>query len=339
LWQGANPQANLFLSLNPQQGWPAMKTIQTLLYLTFIVMTGGCAFAQADFASTKWTVMLKVVDDDGKPVAEADAWVVYMLPPRPGQTSYDKLGSAKIEGLTDTNGVFSASHSSSSQSLAWGLGIHVQKTGYYPTYLNYQLYLPDQFDAQKVYANHNPTLEMVLKKIGKPIPMYAKNIESLRVPELNKAIGYDLMIGDWVGPYGKGINAELFFTEKHTDPQSGYILSMSFPNPGDGIQEFTVPDAEKGSGLRSAHAAPVDGYQSEVAQTEMTNPKRNFYFRVRTKLDENGNVVSARYGKIYGDLAQFTYYLNPTINDRNVEFDPKQNLLKNLKSNEGVESP
>jgi hypothetical protein len=25
LWQGANPQANLFLSLNPQQGWPAMK--------------------------------------------------------------------------------------------------------------------------------------------------------------------------------------------------------------------------------------------------------------------------------------------------------------------------
>jgi hypothetical protein len=28
-----------------------------------------------------------------------------------------------------------------------------------------------------------------------------------------------------------------------------------------------------------------------------------------------------------GDLAQFTYYFNPTINDRSVEFDPKQNLL------------
>jgi len=102
---------------------------------------------------------------------------------------------------------------------------------------------------------------------------------------------------------------------------------MSFPKPGDGIQEFTVPAVEKGSGLRSAHEAPVDGYQPEVVQTEMTNPNRNFYFRVRTKLDENGNVVSARYGKIYGDLAQFTYYFNPTLNDRNVEFDPKQNLL------------
>ena len=65
----------------------------------------------------------------------------------------------------------------------------------------------------------------------------------------------------------------------------------------------------------------------------------NFYFRVRTKLDESGNVVSARYGKIYGDLAQFTYYFNPTPNDRNVEFDLKQNLMTNLKPNEGVSQP
>ena len=66
---------------------------------------------------------------------------------------------------------------------------------------------------------------------------------------------------------------------------------------------------------------------------------RNYYFRVRTKLDENGNVVSARYGKIYGDFMQFSYYFNPTPNDRNVEFDPKQNLMTNLKPDEGVNEP
>jgi hypothetical protein len=65
----------------------------------------------------------------------------------------------------------------------------------------------------------------------------------------------------------------------------------------------------------------------------------NYYFRVRTKLDENGNVVSARYGKIYGDFMQFSYYLNPTPNDRNVEFDPKQNLITSLKFDEGVSQP
>ncbi len=56
-------------------------------------------------------------------------------------------------------------------------------------------------------------------------------------------------------------------------------------------------------------------------------------------MDERGNIVSAHYGKIYGDFMQFSYYLNPTPNDRNVEFDPKQNLLKNLKSDEGVSAP
>lgn len=40
-----------------------------------------------------------------------------------------------------------------------------------------------------------------------------------------------------------------------------------------------------------------------------------------------GNIISAQYGKIYGDFLAFTYYLNPSPNDRNVEFDPDQNLF------------
>jgi len=35
----------------------------------------------------------------------------------------------------------------------------------------------------------------------------------------------------------------------------------------------------------------------------------------------------------------FDYYLNPTPNDRNVEFDPKRNLMKNLKPLEEVTEP
>jgi hypothetical protein len=35
----------------------------------------------------------------------------------------------------------------------------------------------------------------------------------------------------------------------------------------------------------------------------------------------------------------FTYYLNPTPNDRNMEFDPKQNLFKDLKPMEEVKDP
>ena len=71
----------------------------------------------------------------------------------------------------------------------------------------------------------------------------------------------------------------------------------------------------------------------------MPDPNRNYFFRVRTAKDHEGNIVSAHYGKIYGDFMQFTYYLNPTPNDRNIEFDPKQNLLGGLQSFEQVSAP
>jgi len=306
-----------------------MKTALILLCLTLTVLTNSFTFGQApaipaQLGPHSWTATVKVAGEDGNPIVGANVSVQYTVPTEPdsGDKTY-----GEVKGKTDTNGMFSASHTDNS----WGLGVVVEKTGYYNTQMGHQFY----FDEK----NRHPAFTLLLKKIGKPIPLYAKQITSLKVPEFNKAIGYDLVIGDWVGPYGNGVNADLFFTEKHIDPQSGYILSVSFPKPGDGIQEFTVPNAEKGSGFRSAHEAPIDGYQRELSQTVATNPNRNFYFRVRTKLDENGNVVSARYGKIYGDLAQFTYYFNPTLNDQNVEFNPKQNLLSGLQPLDEVSAP
>lgn len=108
----------------------------------------------------------------------------------------------------------------------------------------------------------------------------------------------------------------------------------------DGIQEFSVPSyylGDHGSALRSAQEAPAGGYQSEwmlyapntgktTSETRHDN-NRDYYFRVRTVVDETGNVKSALYGKIYEDDAHFSYYLNPTPNSRNVEFDRNHNLF------------
>ena len=74
-----------------------------------------------------------------------------------------------------------------------------------------------------------------------------------------------------------------------------------------------------------------------------SNPDRNFAFRIRTKKDKNGKIVSAYYGKIYGDIEikkpytvevsvaapSFMYYLNPKPLDRNLEWDMKTNLCPN----------
>ncbi len=72
----------------------------------------------------------------------------------------------------------------------------------------------------------------------------------------------------------------------------------------------------QGSELRLSAKAPSEGYVPEFSKGLSHTPgngwkdnerdgnkEQNYYFRVRTVLDEQGNVKSALYGKIYGDFA------------------------------------
>ncbi len=312
---------------------------------SLVLIIANCAFAQLTnqlphFPTKPWKATVKVVGEDGLPIGGANVVVGYFLPPY--AFSDDPEYSDRITGMTDTNGIFFATHDDRTGEI----GFSVNKDGYYET--RSVRTLRDPADNAN---DRDLSLTLALKKIGKPIAMYAKRLNT-HVPDLDKPVGFDLDLGDWVGPYGKGVNADILFTghfDKKADGESDYTLTVSFPKIGDGIQEFMMSDAEGVSGLRSAHEAPVAGYQSQWVQTDNRKPgkpietnrdlNRNYYFRILTKLDENGNVVSAHYGKIYGDFMQFSYYLNPTPNDRNVEFDSKQNLLGGLRPTEEVGAP
>ena len=291
-------------------------------FFSLILLAAGAASAQTALTNYEWKATMRVIDESGNPISGANALIGYFTNSQP----------TSALGITDSNGMFTASHSLPEPMAE--VGFQADKPGYYTTTAERQLWSP--YDpAQWTFTQ---TLE--LKKVGKPIAMYAKKyVMGLSLPKYNKQIGFDFMIGDWVAPYGKGISSDIFFTENHLDEKSGYTFTIAFPKEGDGLQEFTLPDRETGSGLRSPHEAPADGYQPKDEQTQMPDPHRIYLFRVRTAKDHDGNIVSAHYGKIYGDFMQFTYYLNPTPNDRNIEFNPKQNLLGGLQSFEQVDAP
>ena len=210
----------------------------------------------------------------------------------------------------------------------------------------------------------NPTVDIVLKPIGVRVPMYAKKVDwNTSLPENNKAIGYDLELGDWVAPYGKGITADFLFTleRKFASVTQDFnaTLTLTFPNDGDGIQ--SVMSDSSGSALRIPRSAPTNNYESKLVlqMYRETNkpivgatpdPNQNYFFRVRTKKDDRGNIVSALYGKIKGSVGwdifhsptaqiQFDYYLNSKLNSRVMEFDPQQNLFKKLPPLERVTAP
>jgi hypothetical protein len=221
--------------------------------------------------------------------------------------------------------------------------------------------------VNKKWQPWNPVVDVVLKMIGNPIPMYARSTRELNIPVEGEAIGFDLIKADWVAPHGQGEVVDIFFqldrspsrvvSTRYGDLELFDVaLSVSFPNEGDGIQAVIVPVRGGRSNLRLPATAPENGYVSNlvkrVAREEDKQPfsnieeDANYFFRVRTKKDETGKIVSSLYGKIHGDIRfgrdgvmQFLYYLNPTPNDRNMEFDPEKNLFKNLSSLEEVREP
>jgi hypothetical protein len=308
--------------------------------IALIILVAGsivCAYSQTRPEPQKWTANITVVDETGKPVSGAKIIVSFAIP----YSSH----SDRITGITDTNGTFACSHTDRSLYLSF----QVEKEGYYPFGIQHDMgYSPEKYPGRL-----SPAPTLVLKRIIKQIPMYAKSV-NLGVPALDTPVGFDLKAGDWVEPYGRGVSKHVIFTaqlNQRADNDADYKLVVSFPNKGDGIQPFAVPQLPvgQGSGLRSPQTAPFDGYEPEWVQTRNRKPgkseegnqdaNRNYFIRVETVLDENENVKKALYGKIYGDFMQFRYYLNPTPNDRNIEFDPKQNLLGNLKSFEQVREP
>jgi len=186
--------------------------------------------------------------------------------------------------------------------------------------------------------------------------MYAKRVET-KVAKENESVGFDLVAGDWVAPYGTGLNSDLFFAVHRAiknEREYEANVRMTFPNKGDGIV-IAPPESDGGSELKTPRTAAQIGYEAEriwrYGKSGNTESNVGYFFRVRTVLDEKGNIQSAQYGKIRGDLRfyagtkaphagiGFDYYLNAIPNDRNVEFDPQQNLIKNLKSTERVDAP
>ena len=173
----------------------------------------------------------------------------------------------------------------------------------------------------------------------------------------------DMVKGDWLPPVGRGERADLIFTRNPreefgtgTNPRGitapAYRDSMSVKFIGDdnGLVEVATPPT---AGLKIRHA-PEEGYRQDyvcwkerrkdLSRASNFDAKRNFAFRIRTERDEIGRITSAYYGKIYGDICFkkligvcveavaspcLLYYLNPIPNDRNLEWDMKNNLCKN----------
>lgn len=198
---------------------------------------------------------------------------------------------------------------------------------------------------------------VLIRKIGNPVTMYAKDA-CARMDVFAQRRGFDLVIGDWVAPFGAGQTNDFVFELRREVVGGGRtneMLHLTFTNPGDGIQSYYVPGVGKPK-LPMPALAPMEGYRGswrtgdglkagEVGSERGSDPdaELNYYFRVRTRSGADGRVTAGYYGKIYNGILfetdpnlnqrrpcspgiYFTYYLNPD-GTRNTEYSG-QNFLQ-----------
>lgn len=323
-----------------------------LLLLLFLVSANVLALPSAK-------ITVRVIDESGNPVEGAIVGIGFTVPVKTGWGS--KMRGKK--GQSDSNGLFSAE----GETEPYDVGFSAKKEGYYRSGGAYKRFTEvTGFIGMRKWQPWNPTVELVLKKIKNPIPLYAYKLSGIEMPGLDKFYGFDLVARDWVIPYGQGTKSDFLFKMEVHQVKSMFeydaTLTLRFSNPGDGLYSI-FDEPNKGSVLRLPHHAPLNGYQPELVIRRKRDTKKiytpkqrkdqNYFFRVRTEMDEQGNITSALYGKIHGRIGfggvgnkdtktakiGFNYYLNPKPNDTNLEFDPKKNLFEIRNSWKEVTEP
>ena len=216
----------------------------------------------------------------------------------------------------------------------------------------------------------NLVVTLRLQRVEHPIPLFVKQFFCRGSDSVSRnffdicdgCMKLDLIKGDWLPPIGKGEHADICFTRLRREDlgvgtnfngrtMAAYRNSMKVEFPGEGNGMVEIP-SKRTDGIK-IRTAPEDGYKTDYLVEKgrdksakyftSYNPERNFAFRIRTKKDSDGKIVSAYYGKIYGDIEtkkpygvdvliaapSFMYYLNPKPLDRNLEWDMKNNLCPN----------
>ncbi len=194
----------------------------------------------------------------------------------------------------------------------------------------------------------NPTIEVKMRGKKKPVPMISqeKRYKVFEVPVYDQPIGYDLETQDFVKPHGKGLRSDLFFEfRRRFENSQNFDVSckIAFPSEHDGIQECYFDETIQSS-FKWPYLAPTNNYKPTMLWRSTRanakpvkhtfNEKVNYIFRVRTQTDQDGNIVSACYGKIEGpfgvgwaDKVNWVYWFNPVPNERSLEYSG-ENLFK-----------
>ncbi len=324
------------------------QILGTLILLT--VLSAGATAAE---------FKLRIIDEGDQPIPNAKLNIILHRQNDPRYSS-----SQLIEDKTSADGTFTFS-AKADMSLS---RIDVSKDGFYPclitdtqdgiysrepkqsyTFSMPRRHRPTSLHARKVRVYSNPGqlpentwLGYDFEKGAFMTPYGKGEVADIRFylssSQDSPRVTPEEMARDRADPDLRKLT-ERDFARLHND--WNYTLRVAFPGPSSGI--IAEPRNWPYCQLRMPPFAPEGDYASTF---EMKLSSRGpflhtafkdypgYFLRTRVKLAPDGSVASAHYTKIVGSLdyihhlLSFTYYYNPTPNDRGLEMEPGKNVFK-----------
>ena len=287
-------------------------------------------------------VTYRVVDDDGTPVVGATAHVWF-------RTTYPKKVIKDWILSTDTNGMFVAEYRTNDR-----LSVGIDKTGYYHTFDRVTFSDPCVYPSAKggKWQPYGSTRTVVLKTIEKPQRLICwERTKDYKIPVYDTWLGFDFGRYQFVAPYGEGKDSDVLlrFTLKNPSRKDYHMrMEVSFTNmpyagaylmKKDDFSDFkNVYHADTNATYCQSFVYSFDRYPAKRPVSVELGEDEYLVFRTRTKVDENGRLVSANYGVLYGPWCFVGprgmnipfLLLNSTPNDTNLEDSEILNRVKRM---------
>lgn len=283
---------------------------------------------------------LKIIDDTGTIVTNATVMGNFHM--------HDGKGNP-FTGHTDTCGVYVASGKCVGD---WHYVI--KKAGHYETSVDVRYFGPTNTSVRNGrWQPYGMTNTVVLKRRVNPVAMCAADRGSsyTLIPLVGEPLGFDLKVGDWVSPHGRGKTRDFDVTYIRDGSGRAFTSQELILSVRDPFGGFKKVSCDTYSAFKSPYRAETNAvYEQEVRFCFKRPGGTGGYIdgqmkadecvvlRTRTRIDTDGQLIGAHYGKIYGPLCfgisldapgemKILHYLNPNENDPNLEADTTQNLL------------
>jgi len=284
----------------------------------------GYKRAIVDGAETRF--QLHVVDDDGQAVANAAIKVSFGMREEVRNSSFmtDVAGMATVHGMT-----------------TGGIRITIEKDGFYRSRLefSYLRFAENRLVEGGRWQPWDEVRTARLRKIGRAEKLIFYN-KTMSVPATNVWIGLDLELGDWIRPYGQGLNPDVEvrviwdgnepYLCKLCKTEMRFVGAMSGAYIISNVSESEMPFPREADTNR-VYCSPFvyyDRKDGHICRATLL-PTETKVARVRCKVSEKGDLLSAKYCNIrrleaspgsHGTaVLGLAGVFNPNFNDNNLE--------------------